>query len=273
MVPTCDVAVVAVSYRTGDTVARCLDAVHADMADAPVYLVDNASLPDRLEDVMEGRAWVTTIPLVGNLGFAGGANVGIESAFDGGATHVLLLNDDVFIEPGCVSALIAAAGGSGAASPWLRGEGDAAFRGGRIDWERGYAGHVTGASDYLIGGCLLLSRDAWRRTGAFDESFFLYCEDVDWCIRARDAGVPLVVVEKELAEHVGGSSTGGGAGTTWAYWWSRNRIKLLRKHRRGHPARVAARQVARTVIDAVRSADGRHVATARLRGTAAGLRA
>jgi GT2 family glycosyltransferase len=262
-----------VSYRTGDTVARCLDAVHADIADAPVYLVDNASLPDRLENVVEHRTWVKGVPLIRNLGFAGGANLGIESAFDDGAAHVLLLNDDVFVDPGCASALVAAAGENGAASPWLRGERDAAFRGGKIDWERGYAGHEAGASDYLIGGCLLISRDAWRRTGEFDESFFLYCEDVDWCIRARSVGVPLIVVEEELAEHVGGSSTGGGAGTTWAYWWSRNRIKLLRKHRRGHPARVAARQAARTVIDAVRTSDGRHVAAARLRGTIAGLRA
>lgn len=147
------------------------------------------------------------MPMTDNVGFAGGANLGVRRALAAAATHVLPLNDDVFVEPGCIAALVEAAGNEGASSPWLRGEGDAAYRGGRIDWERGFAGHADGATDYLIGGCMPISRSAWDRTGPFDESFFLYCEDVDWCVRTRAAGVPLVVVVRELGDHIGGAST------------------------------------------------------------------
>ena len=145
----------------------------------------------------------------------------------------------------------------------------AAYRGGAVDWERGFAGHREGADDYLLGGCMCVSRTAWERTGPFDESFFLYCEDVDWCLRARAAGVPLAVLPEELADHVGGAAAGG---ATWAYWWSRNRIALLRKHGRGRPWRTAARHTAATARGLAADRDPR-IAWARLRGTASGLRA
>lgn len=263
------VGIVVVSYRTGDTLARCLDAVHADAPEAAVHLVDHASRLVAFDALIKPRPWVRAMPTHENPGFGAGANRGIAAAIGAGADHVLLLNDDVFVRPGCLRRLVEAAGEAGAASPWLAGTGDARYRGGLIDWERGYAGHVDGAHDYLIGGCMLISRAAWERTGPFDEAFFLYCEDVDWCVRARAEGVPLVVVPEELADHVGGASTG--SDHSWAYWWSRSRIRLLRKHGRGHPTRTALRQIGRSGIDGVMSGDF-GTAAARVRGTLSGLR-
>lgn len=263
------VAIVVVSFRTGDTLARCLDDAHRAAPDAPVLVVDHESRPAALAALAAARPWVEPLGTPGNPGFGAGANRGIARALADGADHVLLLNDDVYLRLGAVERLVAAAGADGAASPWLAGEGDAAYRGGAIDWERGFAGHREGADDYLIGGCLCISRGAWERTGPFDEAFFLYCEDVDWCLRARAAGAPLVVVPEELADHVGGAST---RGETWGYWWSRSRIALLRKHGRGHPWRTALRHTAGTARCAVRDRDLR-VALARVRGAASGLRA
>ena len=262
------VAIVVVSFRTGDTLARCLDDAHRAAPDARAYVVDHESRPAALGALVAARPWALPLGTPENPGFGAGSNRGIAQALADGADHVLLLNDDVYLRPGAVERLVAAAGAAGAASPWLAGEGDGAFRGGAIDWARGYAGHREGADDYLIGGCLCVSRTAWERTGPFDESFFLYCEDVDWCLRARAAGVPLAVVPEELADHVGGASTGGEA---WAYWWSRSRIALLRKHGRGHPWRTAARHAAATARDALHHPDAR-IARARLRGLVDGLR-
>jgi len=263
---------VIVSYRTGDTLARCLDAAHADAPEATIYLVDHESRMVALDALLKPRLWVRPMETSENPGFGAGANRGIERAFADGFRRVLLLNDDVFLRPGCTEALKTAVGASGAASPWLAGEGDAAYRGGVIDWDKGYAGHQEGATDYLIGGCVMISRQAWERTGGFDESFFLYCEDVDWCIRARTAGVPLDVVPQELAEHVGGASTVAGDGDAWAYWWSRSRIKLLRKHGRGNPTTTAMRQLGATSRQFLVDHD-RTKARARLKGTLSGLRA
>ena len=264
-------AVVIVAFHAGVHARRCVEAVAMDHPTATIYLVDNESRPDQLQAILDDHPDVIGMPAERNPGFGAGANRGIEQALQSGATHVLLLNDDVYVRPGCIAALIGAAGEEGAASPWLAGDGDAAYRGGVIDWERGFAGHQDGATDYLIGGCLLLSRRAWERTGPFDETFFLYCEDVDWCLRARTAGVPLSVVPVELADHEGGASTGAGHSTTWAYWWSRNRIRLIRKHGRGSAIKTALRQLASTAAGLLSRDRDARIAMARLRGIASGL--
>jgi N-acetylglucosaminyl-diphospho-decaprenol L-rhamnosyltransferase len=266
-----ETAIVIVSYRTGDTLARCLDAAHADAPEATIYLVDHESRMVALDALLKPRLWVRPMETNANPGFGAGANRGITRAFADGFERVLLLNDDVFLRTGCVTALKEIVGADGAASPWLAGEGDAAYRGGVIDWKKGYAGHQDGADDYLIGGCMMITRDAWHRTGGFDESFFLYCEDVDWCIRARVVGVPLVLVPVELADHVGAASTGANGGEAWAYWWSRNRLVLLRKHQRGSIWRTAARHTAATARDFVIGEHNGRVALARLKGTVRGL--
>lgn len=263
-------AIVVVSYRTGDTLARCLEDAHRDAPDAHVYLVDHEARTAQHDALCALRPWVASMATPANPGFGAGANRGIERALADGADRVLLLNDDVYLRPGCVNALAAAADETGAASPWVAGDGDAAYRGGRIDWQRGYAGHHDGADDYLLGGCMLMTRAAWQATGRFDEDYFLYCEDVDWSLRAHRAGVPLVVVPDELAEHVGGASTGAGQSATWAYWWTRNRILLQRRHRQGRPAVTALRQVAGAGRDALAQP---RLAAARLKGAVAGLRA
>ena len=100
--------------------------------------------------------------------------------------------------------------------------------------------------------------------------FRSYSEDVDWCLRARATGVPLVVLPEELADHVGGASTQQDG--AWAYWWSRSRIRLLRKHDRGNPTRTAIRQLGATGRDLLRDHDAAK-ALARVRGTVSGLRA
>ena len=108
-----------------------------------------------------------------------------------GATHAVLLNDDVLVEPGCVEALVAAAGDRGAASPRIDGPPGVAFAGGELELVRGFGRHVDGARDYLSGACLCISRGAWEVVGPFNEELFLYYEDVEWCLRARALGVPL----------------------------------------------------------------------------------
>ena len=239
---------VVVAWRADASTGSSLDHLLGVAPGVAVALVDNESRPAGLAAALAGRATVTALPQGENRGFAGGANAGLEHAFGAGATHVLLLNDDVRPEPGCVEALVAAAGDDGAAAPLIDAPGGEAFAGGRIDWTRGLAGHHAGALDYLTGAALCISRSAWSRVGRFDEGCFLYYEDVDWCVRARDRGVPLRLAEAH-AHHAAGSSTGGAAGPTWGYYDTRNHLRFL-EARRG---RVAARREAvRTLRDVAR---------------------
>ncbi|MGI9117383.1 MAG: glycosyltransferase family 2 protein [Gaiellales bacterium] len=279
-------AVVVVSYRTSAHLAACLAAIAADDPGVPIYVADNASDAVALAGILEHAPAAVPLATSANPGFAGGVNRGARRAFEDGASHVLILNDDVLIEPGAVARLAEAAGVGDVAAPFLDGRGDGEFRGGRIDWATGIAGHEEGATDYLCAACLMISRGAWDAVGAFDESFFLYFEDVDWCVRASTCGVRLVLVPEVLAWHEGGASTGGGASPLVAYWWTRNRLRFVRKHRGyGAALGIAATAVVRSarrgggtspVDDGVSGADSRGSAGggqvgARLRGLIAGL--
>ncbi len=257
--------IVVVAWRADARTAAPLDHLAAVAPAIPVLLVDNESAPRSLAAALAGRATVHALPHAANLGFAGGANAGLEEAFGRGATHAILLNDDLFPEPGCLEALVALAGDDGCAGPTFDAPGDDAFAGGLVDRERGFGLHRPGARDFLTGAALCLSRAAWERTGPFDERFFLYYEDVDWCVRARACGVPLRVSEAR-ARHEAGSSSGGGHGATWGYYDSRNRLLFL-EGQRGRPH--ARRDVPRSLWDVagyLRHGGPPRVAAARVRG-------
>lgn len=103
--------------------------------------------------------------------------------------------------------------------------------------ERYYGPHRPGPPldvDNLSGACVMVRRAAWQSVGEFDERFFLYCEDVDWSLRARQAGWRLVFVPNvEVRREKSASSRGDSAGTISLYY--RSLRAFYRKHHRGDP--------------------------------------
>jgi GT2 family glycosyltransferase len=234
------VAAVVVAWRAGERAGACLRRLAEVSPGTRRLLVDNEAAEGSTAGVPDGTA---VLRQHDNHGFAGGANIGLARAFDDGATHAVLINDDVLVDRGCVESLVVAAGISGAASPRIDGPPGVAFAGGELELVRGFGSHVDGARDYLSGACLCISRGAWEAVGPFNEKLFLYYEDVEWCLRARALGVPLTIALDARAGHSGGASSGGGQGETWAYYSTRNRLWLLEVER---GARVARREAART---------------------------
>jgi N-acetylglucosaminyl-diphospho-decaprenol L-rhamnosyltransferase len=257
------VAAVVVAWHAGERAGVCLARLAEVAPGARLILVDNEAGDGSGVNAPDGTV---VLRLLDNRGFAGGANAGLGAAFEGAAGHAVLLNDDVLVAPGCIEALVAAAGDSGAASPRIDGPPGVAFAGGELELERGFGRHVDGAADYLTGACICISRAAWETVGPFDEQLFLYYEDVAWCLRARELGVPLAIAPEAHAAHSGGASSGGEQGETWAYYSTRNRLWLLERER---GSRVARREAARTSVRArlraLRSAR-RGVARAKLAG-------
>ncbi len=245
------------TWRSNPRALSCIERVRETVPEGAVVLVDN----EVAEPGLQTNA--TVLPQVGNLGFAAGANLGLTRAFADGASHAVLLNDDVLVEPGCFTALVAAAGADRAVSPVIDAPGADAFSGGRIDWKRGFGSHQAGALDFLTGAALCVPRAVWERVGPFNEELFLYYEDVDWCRRAIAAGVELAVVPEAHATHAAGSSAGG---ETWAYYSTRNRLWFLQTYRGMRAARYESIRTSwRARVRAVRSS-GRAVAQAKLAG-------
>jgi GT2 family glycosyltransferase len=180
-----------------------------------VLVVDNGSTDGSVKEIdaplrrgFAGRGSI--IKNKKNLGFAGGNNVGIKYALENGADYILVLNNDTLVDKNLLVYLIKAAKShkkAGILSPIIyfskgyefhkdRYKKDELGRviwyaGGVIDWNNVYASNRgvdevdNGQYDkrikleFATGACMFLRASALKKTGLFDEKYFLYLEDAD----------------------------------------------------------------------------------------------
>jgi GT2 family glycosyltransferase len=227
------IAAVVLSWNGREDTLACLRSLEGE--DVDVIVVDNASTDGSAEAV----SGVELIRNEENLGYAGGMNVGIRAALDRGADAVLLLNNDVEVEPGAPAALAEAAAGAGAVCPVVVFADDPArvwYAGAELDPRRGYQGrHRTslegvGETERICGAAVLIPRQALERVGAFDEQLFAYVEDADWSLRAREAGLPLRVIPVARVRHKVSASTGGEGSPDALYYSVRNLLTVCERH-------------------------------------------
>jgi N-acetylglucosaminyl-diphospho-decaprenol L-rhamnosyltransferase len=213
------VSIVIVNYNTGAYLARCLASL-ADGCDGLAWdaaVVDNGSTDgsERAADGLSKQIRLTRTRR--NLGFARAANVGARQT---SAPHILLLNPDCRLSPGSVTPLLtelARHRECQVVAPLVVDEGGTPqgnARGnptmmtgllGRTSLIRRLfprlsgvtrnvvsvgAGHAEDSRevDWVSGACCLVRRSAFEAVGGFDERYFLYWEDADFCRRLRLAG-------------------------------------------------------------------------------------
>ena len=182
-----------------------------------------------------------------NAGFSGGVNAGIEAALERGAQAVLLLNNDMVVEPGFLGPLVEALepGVAAACSQILFAESPDRvwYAGARFRPRRGHHGRNIGfgetprpasaqpySVDCACGGAMLMSREAIDEIGLFDEELFAYREDLDWSLRAARAGRRVVVVPASIVRHRISASTGGESSPTSLYYDVRNGLVVSERY-------------------------------------------
>ena len=221
-----DVAVVVVTYNSAAVVGALLDSLPAalDGLAADVVVVDNGSTDDTCA-VLAARSdhRLVTAP---NAGYAAGINCGLRHART--ADAYLVLNPDVRMDPGSVRALVGALAhpGVGITAPRVRAADGSLDRSLRreptvlraLGLSRlglpVLSEHVQEADAYerpgpvawALGAVLAVSASCAREVGEWDESFFLYSEETDFCLRAADAGWRTWFTPEAGAVHVGGAS-------------------------------------------------------------------
>lgn len=84
--------------------------------------------------------------------------------------------------------------------------------------------------DFASGCCLGLSTEALRRIGLLDESFFIYWEGADYCMRLKAAGIPIAYIRDPMLWHEGGASSGGETSPAATRLYYTGYALLLRKH-------------------------------------------
>ena len=249
MIPSsaCDIALVTILYRSEDGLADFLDSLQAqEMRNWRLYVIDNAS-PDGSADIAAGRddPRIVLLRNTANLGFAKAANQGMRAALADGAGFVVLINNDIVFESDFLRRFAAARQTTAAEviTPRVMLRDDPTqswYAGGSIqeDWVFTNLHHrydpaaslAPKTVDFAPGCCLGISRAVLEKIGLLDERFFVYWEDVDFCLRLRRHGIPITYVAELSLLHVGAASSGGSAGAGFIRLYYRSYAQILRKH-------------------------------------------
>jgi GT2 family glycosyltransferase len=214
------VAVIVLNWNGFEETRRCLSSLAAlEYEPLRVVVVDNGSTDGSAERLAD-LPGIELIRSDRNRGFAGGVNLGVRRALETDAAYVWLLNNDAEVKPSTLAALVdeaeadARIGIVGGVLPEVWG-------GGRVSEWTGVARPVTEPGellDYVTGTCMLIRRAVLEQVGLFDEAFFFYYEDADFCRRAQEDGWRLSVAPEARVEHAGGATVNRGADgrSAWA---------------------------------------------------------
>jgi N-acetylglucosaminyl-diphospho-decaprenol L-rhamnosyltransferase len=248
------VAAVVVDHASGELLSRCIESLASEGIEE-IVVVDTASAEHEAsngpgDSALPPTPAVTRVVCGGNIGYGSGANRGIAASF---GDLVLVTNPDVVVHRGAIAALVSALDEDelvGIVGPRIFDEDGCVYPSARrfpsiID----AAGHAflgmvapdnrftkryrqpqevlqaqaskrTVLVDWVSGSCFLTRRSLLEELGGFDESYFMYAEDVDLCWRARRAGWQVAYVPEAGITHFQGAST------------SRRPYRMLAEHHR-----------------------------------------
>jgi N-acetylglucosaminyl-diphospho-decaprenol L-rhamnosyltransferase len=221
-----DLAVVIVTYNSVHVVGDLLDSLPRalDGLTADVTVVDNGSA-DGTADFLAARGGCRVVRSV-NVGYAAGINRGVRESTATGA--ILVLNPDVRLHPRSIPPLLAVLQepNVGIVAPQVRsprGTLELSLRREptllralgltrtKLPMFSEYVFRSTeyarsGTVDWALGAVLLMSRKCYDALGGWDETYFLYSEETDLALRARDIGLLTRYEPRAVAVHIGGQS-------------------------------------------------------------------
>jgi GT2 family glycosyltransferase len=244
------VFLVVLNWNGFEDTVECLESCRAiSYPRLRLLVVDNGSVDGSEEKLRERFPDVELVQTGRNLGFAGGNNVGIRRALEQNAEYVLLLNNDTVVDEGFVAALVRTAQSDAAIGMlcpkiyrfdppdvlWYAG-------GYIIEWlgwgkHRGDGVRDVGQFDTVeeinrpTGCALMVSSALCDRVGLLGEEYFLYCEDLDWGLRARKSGFKVVYDPGSRVWHKVSRSTTGSRSSVVLYYYVRNLLLCLDRNR------------------------------------------
>lgn len=244
------IGIVIPLYFGGDYIEQCLQSIlKQENTNFRIAVIDNGGEDNGRSIVRDKFAnQVVCLRNKTNVGVARAWNqgakflLGVESSIDA----ILFLNQDVILEKDCLAQFykfITDNRGVGVVgAQLLYSDETIQHAGGRINWEIGRGTHpqrnqlrnITSdpdiTFDYITGACLLISRNAYQRIQGVDEWFSpAYYEDVDLCVRVKDAGYTIAYLPYVCAYHSEGSSLGNNFFLK-KHLTNLNRLRFIVKH-------------------------------------------
>ncbi len=259
------VTIVIVNYEGQADTRECLTSlleIKHTQFQFNVLVVDNGSIQAFKLPRSLTKKNIEVVRSQANLGFTGGNNLGIWYARENyNPDYILLLNNDTTVEPmfleemiqfskdhldvGLIGSKIYFSKGrefhSETYAPSDRGK-VIWFAGGSIDWPNLVAFHrgvdevdrgqfdQSIQTDFITGCSLLIPRTVFEKIGGLNKDYFLYLEDVDYCLRAQQAGFKLGICPESVVWHKNAGSSGGAGSETSVYYQTRNRLYFALKY-------------------------------------------
>ena len=252
------VFVIIVNWNGWKDTIVCLESltkVHTTYATLEIIVVDNGSTNDSVSQISKKFPEITLLETGENLGFTGGNNLGMRYACRHGADFVWLLNNDTFVDSNVLSAINAfnnpAVGICGSKiyfaperefhhDRYAKSERGKVlwYAGGNVDWANMYASHrgvdevdhgqydETEETAFITGCSMMIKRSVIDRIGFLDDRYYLYMEDLDFCLRATKAGFNLFYVPSSVLWHVNAGSSARPGNPLHEYYFTRNRLLL-----------------------------------------------
>jgi GT2 family glycosyltransferase len=239
---------VILNWNGGEDVVACVRSVLAsEYSNLRVNVVDNASSDDSPRRLKEEFPQTEFVLNGVNAGFAAGSNLGIRRALAAHADFVLLLNNDLIIDPRLVAEMIAPAMAGSAVgvvvpkvlyrdSPgriWSAGARQRRFPPRvtiiGLGQQDGPAYSRQREVDCAVGCAMLIGTNVFRSIGLLDPGYFMYQEDYDFSLRARRAGYKIVYAPRGLAWHKVSASTGENSARKW-FLWARSLPRFYEKN-------------------------------------------
>lgn len=237
---------IVLNFNSKEHIVKCLRSLsQLSIKNFKPIIVDNNSTDGSVEMVKKQFRKIKIIQNKNNLGYAKGNNLGIKYALKNNADYIFLLNPDTTLENNAINELLYAMEANariGIAGPKIYTKNGRIWScGGEIDKKRytggliGFGGKDHGQYDqeaevgFISGTAMFIRRVVFEKVGLLPHDYFLYYEDVDFCLKAKQAGFKIYLIPHSIAYH-DWSSAVGKKSPMKEYFMARNHFLFLEKH-------------------------------------------
>ncbi|MBR9647296.1 glycosyltransferase family 2 protein [Clostridium tyrobutyricum] len=242
--------IILINYNGYEDTIECVNSLEKiNYRNHKIIIVDNASHDNSLTILKQKLNDCIIIESKENLGFAGGNNLGIKYALDHNADYIMLLNNDTVVEKDFLYKMLKSfnndnnVGVVGCKIMYHSNKNIIWYGGGYIDWFRFIGAHYGMGQfdkgqyddekeiDFMTGCCMLIKAKVFEKVGFLPENYFMYFEDVDFCVKVKNFGYKIIYNPKAVIYHKVGLSSGGEESPFSIEWCTRNRLIFMNKYK------------------------------------------
>lgn len=216
------ISAVVLNYKHLDDTIHCVKTLLKTDQGKSVeyYIVDNSPEPETRKIIAKELPKAIYIASPKNLGFAGGNNIAIKKALKNGSTHVLIINPDVTVRKSFFTPLLKHFTDKkvGIVAPVIyhtqKGKKIYGLEG-KVDWQHAKPEHRNLSviknkkpivSQFVTFACVLISKENFEKAGLLDDGYFMYFEDVDYCLTSGKVGMKIILDPSVVVSHETSSS-------------------------------------------------------------------